>query len=260
MPRPRQRQDSRSFEHDRVVPPVTSSTFQASTAPRAVATSQGVATQSLSEHDRRTRASSSSTAPLALPTPSAAIRSPVERKRRQPPPPAPKDTPSPPTKRPSELPATTQASKHQQPTTSNTIPSPRPTRKGSQHAAIEPAVIEPKREYQLQLAVKAAGGTFVVSQNASKDQQQFRSLVDGEECQFTDSKDCGECVLEMVTWARVTPREHTKCKICGKRTKKGKAEITLICTWWCRHDVEVCFNCVPVVLRTPLMTEHSNWG
>ena len=216
--------------------------------------------ESLSEHDRRARASSSSTAPLALPTPSAAIMSPVERKRRQPPPPAPKDTPSPPTKRPSELPATTQASKHQQPTTSNTIPSPRPTRKGSQHAAIEPAVIEPKREYQLQLAVKAAGGTFVVSQNVNKDEQQFRLFVDGGERQFTDHKECEECLLEMVAWARVTPREHTKCKICGKRTKKGKAEITSICTWWCRHDVEVCFNCVPVVLRTPLMTEHSNWG
>ena len=184
--------------------------------------------ESLSEHDRRARASSSSTAPLALPTPSAAIMSPVERKRRQPPPPAPKDTPSPPTKRPSELPATTQASKHQQPTTSNTIPSPRPTRKGSQHAAIEPAVIEPKREYQLQLAVKAAGGKYIVTQNNT---DQTRMSIDGEERQFTDSKECEECLLEMVTWPNGSRRDHTKCKICGKRTKRGKAEITSICTW-----------------------------
>jgi len=69
MPRPRQRQDSRSSEHDRGVPRGTSSTFQASTAPLVVATSQGVATIQ-----------------------------PEERKRRQPPPPTPKGTPSPPPK------------------------------------------------------------------------------------------------------------------------------------------------------------------
>jgi len=206
--------------------------------------------ESLSEHDRRARASSSSTAPLALPTPSAAIMSPVERKRRQPPPPAPKDTPSPPTKRPSELPATTQASKHQQPTTSNTIPSPRPTRKASKPAEPEPPpAIEPKREYQLQLAVKAAGGKYIVTQNNT---DQTRMSIDGEERQFADSNECEECLLEMVTWANGSRRDYTKCKICGKRTKRGKAEITSICTWRCIHDVEVCINCIPVVLRTPL--------
>jgi hypothetical protein len=104
--------------------------------------------------------------------------SPAERKRRQPPPPTPKDTPSPPTKKPADLPTTAQASKHPQPTTSNTTTTPRP-RKASQPTANE-IVIQPEREYKLQLAVVAVGGKYVV-QDPNNEHKQYRRVLDGVE-------------------------------------------------------------------------------
>ena len=222
MPRPRQRQDSRSSEHDRGVPRGTSSTFQASTAPLVVATSQGVATIQ-----------------------------PEERKRRQPPPPTPKGTPSPPPKNPraNEQATTAQESEHQQPTTSKPT-TPRSTRKDNKSPAKE-LQPEPKREFQLQTAVKAGGGKFV--HDVNNDYGQYRKVVDGFEYQFTIAPECEECFLGLVSWAGMYPRNQTICLRCRTRTNRSRKADSAICTWRCpEHGIEVGTCCIPVVLRTRL--------
>ena len=216
IPRPRQRHDSLSSVHDRGQ--VTSSSLQ------------------------------SSTAPLALVTPRSGDTTPTaERKRRQPPPPTPKHTPSPPPKnaRSSEADTTAQASKNQPPTTSKKTSTPPLTRKEA-----KPVEKEPKREYDLQTAVKSAGGEFVVL-DVNNVHNQYRQIFNGQEFQFTDSPECKECDLCLEAWAGY-PKEKTKCSRCKSGKKRGKALDTSICTWRCRHDIEVCSRCIPVVLRTPI--------
>jgi hypothetical protein len=221
MPRPRPRRDSLPPEHDR--------------APRQLNASSS---------------QSSSTAPLALTKPSVDLLVP-ERKRRQPPRSTPKDTPSPPAKKSAELPATAQASKHQQPTTSNTTTTPRP-RKASQPAANVIAT-QPEREYKLQKAVLAAGGKFVV-QDSNNEHKQYRRIFDGREDQYTQKGVCLQCHMRITNWGDCL--DPTLCQICGKRRKRGKEEDTLLSVWTCdEHEIDACFSCIPVVLRTPLNEE-----
>jgi hypothetical protein len=158
-------------------------------------------------------------------------------------------TPSPPTKKPADLPTTAQASKHQQPTTSKPT-TPRSTRKDNKSPAKE-LQPEPKREFQLQTAVKAGGGKFV--HDVNNDYGQYRKVVDGFEYQFTIAPECEECFLGLVSWAGMYPRNQTICLRCRTRTNRSRKADSAICTWRCpEHGIEVGTCCIPVVLRTRL--------
>ena len=98
---------------------------------------------------------------------------------------------------------------------------------------------EPEREYELQKAVLAAGGTFVIK-DVSNEYKQYRAFSErvGKEYQVTELNEC-KGKLRLMTWeAMLVERDDTKCKMCAKRTNFvfGKAEETSLCFWFSFED------------------------
>ena len=257
LPRPRQeRRDSLSSDWDRGVQQVALSPLQSSTPPLPPTTPRSVA-----------------------------HTTPSERKRRQHPTPTPKTTPSPLAKnaRANEPDPITQASEQQQPTTSKKTdhqqparkegkptaneatvtvtnqyaqPTTRPTtRKGSRSKPIELEVTNEntRREYDLQQAIKAVGGKTVIEDTHNL-HRQTRFKGKHREVQFATVVD-HDHKLTLEKWGDVL--QQTLCIRCKKMTKRGRARPDSYRAWLCDYEdhdpIEMCFTCVPVVLRTPVM-------
>ena len=106
------------------------------------------------------------------------------------------------------------------------------------------------REYDLQQQVKAVGGRTLVQDSRSL-YRQFRSTVHGKQVQFTEAPEHTSCRLSIYTWGERGVQD-IRCLRCGKQSRRGELRPDSICDWHCNeHGIDVCFQCIPVVLRTP---------
>lgn len=111
------------------------------------------------------------------------------------------------------------------------------------------------REYELQNAIKAAGGKTIVAEEEGN--RQIRILgAKGDEIQMALVHPFSKqhvCQLYLGTWS---DHQVSECDECGARVARGDLRSDSFRSWECqRHEGETCMNCVPVVLRTEFVDE-----
>jgi hypothetical protein len=173
-------------------------------------------------------------------------------KRREPPTPSPRATPSPKPKEAKQTQQELQAAAATPPP-----PSPKPARasrkKSDSQATVLPVTNKNTlREYNLQKAVRDAGGKIVVDDDDELHDQWREEDEDGE-CQYWSS--VGGRLFVLRTWENETA--DWSCMRCRKVKKRGDAPFEQPRSWeLCDgrdHKVwEECVACTPVVLRTKI--------
>jgi hypothetical protein len=112
-----------------------------------------------------------------------------------------------------------------------------------------------REHYNLQQAVKAVGGKFVMQEEIDT---QFRCSATGSQRATVD----GESVC-LCKWQHTRGFKQYKCRKCSRLVRRGDAgPESLAC--WRSYDVDdffVCLQCLPVVIRTPVRERlSSGWG
>jgi hypothetical protein len=135
-------------------------------------------------------------------------------------------------------------------TTPPTQKKPKPSLQGKIVYESLPDVVDLKREYALQTAVRSVGGATVVREDEGVCTQYRSWLPVRKEFVQVTRVDSHECELCLSAW-NIKPR-NMRCQICGKSTKMGTHPPDSYCAWKCIScDYDICLTCIPVVLRTP---------
>jgi len=180
-------------------------------------------------------------------TPPRRPRMPYEKKRKPPPTPSPHATPSPKAKDGRKADQQKAADTPTTPTEALTTPTetlttPTETTTNQQPATMKGPINKPAsettdqriREFKLQEAVKAVGGSIVFIDEEDKYHQRRVRGNDNKEYQTTWDEEHTTCALSLRKWYNFATKVSV-CSRCGRRAKKGKLDGSVLRAWSCKH-------------------------